>query len=129
MFCTFQLQTWIISVTICCIPFCVATWFIPESPVYLMLRGKSEQAAVVMDKLGRDEDNFLQLKQHTSCKKQTEVDDDTGVCSSIHTTIQRVSNSSVIKPFVTGIALMTFFQVKSFGASVFELNLNITPPA
>ena len=78
-----------------------------------MLKGKSKQAAVVMDKLGRDEDSFLQLKEHTSSKKQTE-DDDTGVCFSIHTTIQRVSNMSVIKPFVTGIALMTFFQVKSF---------------
>ena len=84
-----------------------------------MLRGKSEQAAVVMDKLGRDEDNFLQLKEHTSCKKQTEDDDYTGVCSSIHTTIQRVSNLSVIKPFVTGIALMTFFQVSNFFRFIF----------
>ena len=98
-----------VPVSFCCIPFWITVWFIPESPVYLMSKGKCQQAALVLDKLGHSEERFLQLQEKTQAERAS---GSLMSGSTLTQAIKLLTKPTTIKPFLTGVLLMIFFQVK-----------------
>ena len=89
--------------------FFVAVYYIPESPCYLFMKGHEQKA--------EDTLNFLDIDLSAMATMQlspVSEDKDKGE-SHIWS---KMTNSANYKPFISGIILMTFFQVLSCNAAV-----------
>ena len=91
--------------------FFVAVYYIPESPCYLFMKGHEQKA--------EDTLNFLDIDLSAMATMQlspvSEAKDSNSAVLSIWS---KMTNSANYKPFISGIILMTFFQVRSCNAAV-----------
>lgn len=93
-----------------CAPFVVAVWLIPESPAFLINNGKEDQADDIMDKLGFDD--HLRYQLHTKFNKKYQPPPVEGTwMKRLRNTLTKSEN---MKPFLSGLVMMLFFQVSSF---------------
>ena len=96
-----------ISVASICIPFALGVWWIPESPTYLLNRNRISEAIATLRILDREpilEDFFTFEK----AEEGESEDEDIGTVASTWTMIKNPAN---FKPFLSGVALLGFFQV------------------
>ena len=111
IFCTYVSGAYLVwdwlayAVAVTAIPFLVAVFFIPESPVYLVSVDRLEEASDVLRLLGHDEDRLIEI-QDAICNRGQK------------TSFNSLFNPTNIKPFLTGVTLMAFFQASSSTPSI-----------
>ncbi|TRY77106.1 hypothetical protein TCAL_08775 [Tigriopus californicus] len=87
------------------LPFFLVVWNIPESPIYLSRCGRTEEATRVT--------TLLDLKTASlpvDCQPKQKLDGET---HTILGSIKKLKNPEVWKPFLCGLGLMFFFQVRA----------------
>ncbi len=97
----------IISVASICIPFALGVWWIPESPTFLLNRHRISEAISTLRILDREPI----LEDFFSYEKVEDGESEDGDIGAVVSTWTMIKNPANFKPFLSGVALLGFFQV------------------
>jgi hypothetical protein len=90
------------SVSGLCVPFALGVWWIPESPVYLLLKDKIRETEIALRFFDREMADLPSVvRPENRLERRPKF-------------FSAIRNPENFKPFFCGIILMGFFQVSSF---------------